>query len=139
MKIEPRAATLRETALDRLIREARRQPFRWGEHDCCTFAAACVKARTGRDALAGLPRWSSEEDAAALLAERGGLCAAVTQCLGAPLAAPLLAAPGDVVLAVDPQGRELLAVCAGSVLVAPGPRGLVAMGLAAGRCAWRVR
>lgn len=135
MNIEPRAATPRETALDRLIRAAERRPFKWGEHDCCTFAAACVEARTGR--RLALPQWGSEAEAQGLLAERGGLHGAVTKLLGEPVP-PLMARAGDVVLALDAEGRELLAVCAGSVLVAPAARGLSAMPLTAGRHAWRV-
>lgn len=38
---EENLATAMEAALQ--------QPFRWGEHDCATFAALCVLAVTGRD------------------------------------------------------------------------------------------
>lgn len=117
---------------------AARRPFVWGEHDCVTFAARCWLARTGVDALAGFA-WGSEAEAAVLLAQMGGLRAAVTSRLGEPVA-PLLAAMGDVVLAQDPhadQPRELLAVCVGPHLVAPSARGRQVLQLEHGVCCWK--
>lgn len=124
-------------ALDAQVRAAVRRPFQWGEHDCATFAARCWAARTGSDALAGLA-WASEAEAQAIIDAGGGLRALVVARLGEPRA-PLLAAHGDVVLALDPQAeppREVLAVCVGQHHVAPGTRGLIVLPLEAATAAW---
>lgn len=138
MDENPAGAPAWQAELDLIIAGARRRAFEWGVHDCCTFAAACWQARTGTAALAGLA-WASEEQAAQLLASLGGLQAAVTSRLGEPVA-PLLAALGDLVLAVDPhdpQQRQVLAVCVGSYHVAPGARCLSSLPLHSALCAWR--
>lgn len=125
-------------AFEAEIAAAGRRAFAWGEHDCVTFAARCWHARTGTDALAGFT-WGSQAEAEALLAELGGLRAAVVSRLGEPVA-PLLAAMGDVVLARDPHaddGREVLAVCVGPHLVVPSARGRQVLQLAHGVCCWK--
>lgn len=125
-------------AFEAEIQAAVRRPFRWGQHDCCTFAARCWAAQTGDDALLDLA-WSSEEEAASILAEAGGLLAAVTDRLGPPVP-PLLASLGDVVLAVDPLdplARELMAVCVGPHHVLPSARGLAVLQLGDARYAWK--
>ena len=127
-------------AFEALVAAAMRRPFEWGVHDCCTFAAACWQARTGQAVLGAL-QWQSEAEAQALLAELGGLRAAVAGLLGEPGPA-LLCAQGDVVLAVDPNnpaGAELLCVCLGPHLVAPGARGLMVLQLADGLCCWKAQ
>ena len=119
--------------------ERAQRPFEWGVWDCVTFANEAVRCLTGRDYLAGMA-WNSAVEAARLLRERGGLRAAVTECLGEPVA-PGFACAGDVVLAADPHapdGRELLAVCHGPYLIAPGAAGLTVLPLSAGVCGWRI-
>ena len=134
----PTAAPAWQGAFEAAIAGARRRAFAWGAHDCCTFAAACWQARTGVDGLAGLS-WASEDEAQALLSSLGGLRAAVTARLGVPVA-PLLAAYGDLVLAVDPhdpQQRQALAVCMGAFHTMPGMRGLSVLPLQSAVCAWK--
>lgn len=133
---DPRAA-----AYAGVIAAARRRAFAWGVHDCCTFAADCVHALTGRDALLALPAWRTQDEAQALIASLGGLRQAVTGALGVAPVEPGFAATGDVVLAVDPfdlQRREILAVAHGGELLAPGARGLAVLPRDAALCCWKV-
>ena len=135
---QPAAPAAWLQAFEAELAAAARRPFVWGEHDCVIFAARCWLARTGVDALAGFT-WADEAQATALLEQLGGLRAAVTGRLGEPVA-PLLATMGDVVLVQDPhaeQPRELLAVCVGANLVAPGPRGRQVLQLEHGLCCWK--
>lgn len=127
-------------AFESILRAAVATPFHWGAHDCCTFAAACWRARTGADALAGLV-WADEADAARLIKRMGGLRAAVESRIG-PAGPALGAVLGDLVLAVDPadpKAREILAVCVGPHLVAPGAAGLAVLQLDAAVASWGVR
>lgn len=121
----------------KLCAERRAMPFAWGSHDCCLWAADVVQALTGQDFAA--PYRGTYEDAtgaARLIKRLGGLreiaCAALGDAIG-----PRLASVGDVVL-ISHGGRELLAVCNGMEAIAPGPDGLVAVGMDAALAAWRV-
>ena len=125
----------REKAYEELLAKAQRTPFGFGSQDCCTFPAKVIEARTGRNPL-GTLSWSSALEAERLLKSMGGLKAAVTACLGEPVA-PLLARVGDPVMVMDGD-REMLTVCHGTVLLAPGRDGLVPLPLDRGICAWRV-
>lgn len=129
----------RAEAYARFLADAATTPFAWGSWDCVTFAAAAVHALTGVDHLSGLAAWNGPLEAARLLRDLGGLRAAVTSRLGEPFL-PGLACAGDVVLTTDPNaddGRELLAVCHGPYLIAPGATGLCVLPLTSGICAWR--
>lgn len=72
--------------------------FVWGSNDCITFAAGAVQAITGQPALEGLSPWHDEPTAAQQLRAARGLVGAVSSRLGLPLATPLLAQRGDVLL-----------------------------------------
>lgn len=140
MKITRRPVDPRQAAYEAVIADAMRRPFGWGEHDCVTFAGEGVYARTEVDHLEGIVTWTNAREAAVALRAAGGLRAAVTSRLGAPVL-PGLACAGDVVLARDPHsddGRELLALCHGPHLLAPGERGLAILPLTAALCAWKV-
>ena len=124
-----------------LIEEARHKPFLASRdgHDCCTFAAQAVELETGRNPLGDL-RWENEREAARLVHDAGGLRVMITKLLGEPIE-PGFARAGDVVLAIDPadaRRREMLTVCHGPMLIAPGASGMAALPLTAGLCAWRV-
>ncbi len=41
-----------EPRLAAFIASVRERPFTWAANDCCTFAAGCVEAMTGEDAMA---------------------------------------------------------------------------------------
>lgn len=40
-----------EMRLSAYIADKREEPFAWGRHDCCTFAAGAVEAITGQDPM----------------------------------------------------------------------------------------
>ncbi len=121
---------------DALVRARMHTPFEWGVHDCCLWAADCVLAVSGIDPaedLRGTYRNASE--AVRLVAQLGGM-EAIAARGGEPIN-PLCAGVGDVGL-VTLYDRELLAVCAGDVWLAPGTSGLCARPLVDARSAWRV-
>lgn len=113
------------------------RPFEWGAHDCCLWAADAVLAITGHDFAEGMRgRYASAADAARIMSGLGGLRAIASAALGEP--GPVaLATVGDVVL-IKNAGRELLAVCNGSVALATGARGLEPVGMDAALSAWKV-
>lgn len=111
-------------------------PFAWGSNDCCSFVAAAVEALTGRNPMAGVDPYASEIGAAKLIARAGGLKALASQYLGEPVS-PLMAGVGDVVL-VNNEGREMLGVCNGVNVMAPGEVGMVALSMGAALAAWKV-
>lgn len=118
--------------------EARSQlPFGWKNgRDCVSFAAACVKAQTGRDPLAGLPRWRSRAAAGAIAEEQGGLQAALDQRF--TRIAPALAQRGDIAGLPDPLFGVRLMVIEGDTLVGPGTRGLERLPRSAMTLAWSI-
>lgn len=130
--------------LAELITWAEHRPLAWGSHDCCTLAADAVQATTGTDPLADLRgTYSTEAEAAAVLARLGGLRAAMCARFGEPLPNVLLAQRGDLVLIA--AGNTLaMAVCTGHLAVAPGPDRLQRIPMAATRgdtrplAAWRI-
>lgn len=124
--------------LQRLLEQRSAEPFEWGRHDCCLFAADAVQAQLGIDPAEGLRgRYGTALQAVRALRELGGLEALARQALGAPLRAPLLACSGDVGL-VEDEGGDLLAVCIGEWWTAPTSRGLGLIALNRARISWRV-
>lgn len=123
-------------ALAGLIAQRLRQPFVWGVHDCCLWAADAVQAQTGRDPAAGLRgTYRSALGAARLVRRLGGLSAIAARG-GEPIA-PALAVAGDVGL-VMMAGRPRLVVCGGGLWLAAAVDGLAALPWAAPVAAWRV-
>ena len=119
------------------IKERQALPFAWGTNDCAVFAADCVQALTGVDvALPELRTHTSELQAARLLKKYGGVQGIATAALGTPMH-PLMATVGDVVL-TESEGRDMLAICNGGTCIAPGPLGLVHLGMDSARLCWRV-
>ncbi len=117
------------------------EPFAWVQNDCCTFASGAVLAMTGVDHMARYRcRYATRSGAARMLAKAGGLQEWVKTCLGEPLASPLLATRGDVVLyeMKDPHGPAALGICVGAHIAAPGPDHMVLLPFAAASTAWRV-
>jgi hypothetical protein len=108
------------------LERARPVPFEWGVHDCALFAAACVYAVTGVDALgAWRGGWSNARTARSLQARHGGLMLAVSKVMGPALPAIELAKRGDLLL-INAE-RPWLAVCEGTRWWVPSKTGL-AMG-----------
>lgn len=111
-------------------------PFSWGSNDCCTFTAAAVAAITGENPMAEADRYDSEFGALRLIAAAGGLRALVSSFLGDEIPTTA-AAVGDVVLVMN-EGAELVGVCNGVNVIAPGPDGMVALSMGAAVAAWRI-
>lgn len=123
------------------VETAKVLPFRYGLHDCCTFAAHCVDAMCGSGLMSRMQRdhpYSDEEGATARIAEAGGFAALVSEYLGAPMDNPNFASPGDVVLAEDGEGKQVVAVIVGHNAIAPTTGGLVALPYGQIRMAWKV-
>lgn len=109
-------------ALFALLERRRARRFSWRSQDCVRFAAAAVKAQTGRDPLAGLPRWRTRREALAAAEAEGGLEAAVDARL--KRIPPALAQRGDIAGVPDPLFGVRLMVIEGATLVGPGGHGL---------------
>lgn len=113
------------------------RPFAWRRgRDCVSFAAACVRAQTGIDPLAGLPRWRSLRAAKAAIEAEGGLEQALDARL--PRIAPALARRGDIAGVPDELFGIRLLVVEGETLVGPGERGLERLPRGRMTMAWRV-
>lgn len=123
---------------DALVKGRHRSAYRWGEHDCCMWAADCVEAVTGHDpASAFRGAYTDEDGAAAVLAAHGGIAGLASRLLG-PSVDPRFACTGDVGLMVPLDGGgSALCVCAGEHWLAAGVRGLSVVPLEAVERAWR--
>lgn len=123
--------------LHAVITGAAATPFAYGTHDCCTFAADVVEALTGRDPLAGLRHgYATVTGAARLIQSLGGLQAAVTARLGPPADAAFCTV-GDILLVMQ-EGREMMAVCNGDTMLAPGLQHLEVLQVGQVMAAWRI-
>lgn len=118
------------------IEGARERPFSFGSHDCTAFAMRVVRAMTGRDHMAAFPAYASEDEAAEILAARGGLAAMATQQFGAPVAVAY-AQRGDLVLLPTPRG-DALGICLGSSAVFAAPLGVSIMAMQHVVAAWSI-
>lgn len=115
--------------------------FRWGAHDCVTFAADCVLAMTGFDPLSDYRGdYDSEIGAGRILLERGHetLADAITEQLGAPLENVRMMGRGDVAL-VEHDGTRAAGVCLGHVVAVPAKtRGLAFLPRDHATAGWRI-
>jgi hypothetical protein len=111
-------------------------PFAWGSNDCCTFAAAAVEAQTGADPMASVPAYDSAAEAARMMEEGGGLEQLASSLIGPPVPAAM-AGVGDIVLVVN-AAREMLGVCNGINVLAPGEAGMVVLGMESALAAWKI-
>jgi len=128
-----------------LVAKRLRARFRWGRHDCVSFACEAALAMTGADPLAAFRgTYADEAGAEAILAAHGGpgleaFCDGLLGRFGCgPVAPPLLARRGD--LALVPSGNQLtLGVVLGAEgVAAPGLRGLAFAPLKSAVRAWSV-
>lgn len=124
-------------ALIDLIEARSRRGFRWRRgRDCVSFAAAAVKAQTGCDPLADLPRWRTRNEALHIAAVQGGLEAAVDRRL--TRIAPAMAQRGDIAGLPDELFGVRLMVVEGATLVGPGKSGPERLPRAAMFTAWSI-
>lgn len=126
-----------EARLAEEIEAARGKPFVWGQHDCATWAFDVRRALTGQDAAAAWRgRYSSAKGAVRtlrLVLRAASHAEAATAILGPPLAHPLSAQRGDIVLADDAFG-----VCAGADCAFLAPEGFAFRPITEIDLAWRV-
>jgi len=111
-------------------------PFDWGSNDCCTFTADAVHAMTGRSVREEFPSYDGETGALRAIAAGGGLQQLASNILGDPVS-PRMAAVGDVVLVLN-AGREMMGICNGTSVLAPGKCGIELVGMETALAAWRV-
>jgi hypothetical protein len=129
-----------DTRLEAVIAAADK-PFAWGDHDCCTFAASCVEAVTGRQLwVKSAPSYRTAAGAKKALKKVGfdDLPSALDGVLGErkPVA---MAQRGDVVLidGADAPGCAVVDL-SGEWAVGPSPDGVVRVRLAEAVAAWSV-
>jgi len=120
-----------------LLEERGRRPFAWGREatDCVALVLAAIAAQTGRDALPGVI-WASEAEAERVIADLGGLEAAMDERLRT--IAPAHAQRGDVAGVPDARFGVSLMLVEGAALVGPGARGLLRLPRVAMIRAWSV-
>jgi hypothetical protein len=113
-------------ALHRFIAERSAMPFAWGHdrNDCVSFAAAAVKAMTGRVITFGGYRWATALGASRAVQSMGGMVDAVDAELHR--IEPAFARRGDIAgVPARPGGNDLLlAVIEGDTLAGPAENGL---------------
>lgn len=120
-----------------VVAAAHRQPFVWGRHDCCLWAADAVRAVTGQDPAHDLRgRYDTANAALQALRGIGGLRGAGAR-MGAPLAGPLLAQDGDIGLVHDGR-RPMLAVSVSGLWLCAATPGLHPLPMAAASAVWGV-
>jgi hypothetical protein len=116
---------------------ARGIPFRYGVHDCATFAALCVDRMCGTTLVAQIANLYTPETVADVIESRGGLLAFATEFLGEPVRWQECTT-GDVVLARDPAGQAVLTVHEGHALLCPTEVGLTKLPVGNGSVGWRI-
>ena len=118
------------------IERARHIAFQWGVHDCAIWAFDMRRALVGCDAAqAWRGRYSTAKGALRVLRRLGWASHqdGATAIMGAPLATPLLAQRGDIVLS-----DEVFGVCLGVEAAFLSPTGLTYRPISECRIAWRV-
>lgn len=117
-----------EGRLYALLERKRFQEFEWGEHDCCSFAAAAVAAVSGQQ-ISVPGSYTSARQALRVVRALGGLPTAVTAALGSEPVPASHAQRGDIVLLRQPRSFDghALAVCFGEFAYAPAEDCLVAI------------
>lgn len=125
------------TDLNAVIDAWRTREFVYGSADCCQFVGECVLALTGVDHREAFPAYSSESEAAALIAAYGGMTQLVASAFGDPVH-PSRAHIGDPVV-FEYGGREVSGICIGVNVVAPSEAGgLIFAPMAQAVAAWRL-
>ena len=127
------------TILAARLEAVRDLPFAWGRHDCATWAFDLRRDLTGGEDITALwrGRYTTALGAQRIMRKLGwqDIEAMGRDLLGAPLATPLLAQRGDLVLGGEDPA---FGVCAGARAVFISPDGLVQLPLSVCSLAWRV-
>lgn len=129
------------THLFDLIEQRKNMPFKWGVHDCCTFAADAVRAMTGHDLAADVRGYNSAIEAVKIMAEEGGLESMIERRLEEAgckaLVTPRKAQRGDIA-AIVTSAQTAVGVCVGRMVAFTGKDGLVYYPLKDCKRAWRI-
>ncbi len=117
---------------------ALRKPYRWGDHDCCLFAADCVLAMTGVDLAEDFRGAYHDEATASDMLERLN-CESVADLPGIWFEEISVsqARRGDVAL-FDGEFGPFLAICDGITAVGPAARGIAHVQIVDALRAWRI-
>ena len=113
-------------------------PFQWGVSDCVQWAGAAVEFFSGRDPVSHY-RYSTEEEARAIIAASGSLEALVTREIGEPRARCSEAALGDVVLSVFRETGPILGVADPPVFWLRAPAGYIPVEMTLALRVWPCR
>jgi hypothetical protein len=128
-------------ALAEFIESRRLTPFKWGEHDCCLFAADAVLAITGIDLAADFRgTYDSAIGANRILNANTDLEALIaTHCerVGFAPVPVRFAGRGDIVV-VEGEDRHWAGIVLGDTIAGAGETGVVMSPLSAAKRAWRV-
>jgi hypothetical protein len=117
-----------------------KEPFIWGQNDCCLFAMDCVKAITGEDLAVPYRGYTSQAQALRLLKKHGGIAGiaeAVAHSYAIPEITPVMTGRGDVCL-FDAGYGDTLGICTGANVFAPAPHGLASIPTLKVNRAWRI-
>lgn len=105
-------------------------PFEWGKHDCVLFVAGWISIKSGKDMLAGIPKWGSAKEAMKLVKELGGIEKLIEdRVYKIPVNS---AVDGDITL-----HNKSLCIFSGPYIVGAGLDGLEFMDRGVATCAWR--
>lgn len=86
--------------------------------------------------MASVEPYTTELTALRRITEAGSLRALASQFLGDSVS-PWMAGVGDVVLVLN-EGHEMLGICNGINVLAPGERGMTALSMSAALAAWKI-
>ena len=120
--------------LDEYVRSIGHLPFSYGEHDCTTFVCGWIKAYTGRDIQASLPKWHSFRSAQRVIGELGSLPDAAKVLLGEPTSVPKT---GDIAFLGAPH--NCFGIVNGSGIMVVTQQGLNFVGLSMAEFLWEVK
>jgi hypothetical protein len=128
-------------ALADFMESRRVTPFKWGEHDCCLFAADAVQAITGID-LAEQYRGTYDSALGAMRILNANtdietLIAAQCEHAGFGHVSVKFAGRGDIAL-VEQDGLAWAGVVLGETIAGPGETGVVYSPLWAAKRVWRI-
>jgi hypothetical protein len=128
-----------QNSLNNFVKQSKKVPFQWGQHDCCMFFADAIKATTGEDpAKAFRGKYSSAIGSVRALKRhgQGNLKDTLLSIFGEPIPR-LQATRGDVVYFTTDQG-EAAGIVFGAGIISTGENGIVNIELSRGLIFWSV-
>ena len=114
------------TKLSQLIESNRHRRFRWGQFDCCIWAAMCVdviRDDTMVDRIKS--EYSNKTEALEFLGRFGSTEDAITEYLGEPQHINMTSRGDVVVIDYERDGYHAAGIFDGQDVIATGPKGLI--------------